>query len=134
MDNETGLEQADPNLENDPVEVTASDEILKLRADFEKRLLMADLRTEAVRAGMIDLDGLRLVDTSKIQLGSDDRIVDGRRIMTELRRIKPWLFSKASTSSVAVVPVSQPVRQKQAMDMSEEEYIAARIAVTKYQF
>ena len=74
----------------------------KLRVDFQSRLVAANLRTEAVRAGMIDLDGLKLIDLSRLQLDDTDKIVGGRQVMTELRRNKPWLFGPGSTSSAAV--------------------------------
>jgi hypothetical protein len=112
----------------------ATDDIEKLRTAFHSRLIAANLRTEAVRAGMIDLDGLRLVDLSEVSLDEGDRVVGGRRIMAELRRTKPWLFGAPSTSSAALAPASLPVRQKTAMDMTDEEYAAARTAVTKHQF
>jgi hypothetical protein len=105
-----------------------------MRADFHTRLIAANLRTEAVRAGMIDLDGLKLMDLSGVQLDDTDKLVDGRKLMMDLRRAKPWLFGAASTSSSAAAPSSQPIRQKAAMDMTDEEYAAARSAVTKYQF
>jgi hypothetical protein len=111
-----------------------TDEIEKLRTAFHSRLITANLRTEAVRAGMIDLDGLRLVDLSAVRLDDVDGIVGGRKIMAELRRTKPWLFGAPSTSSAALAPTSLPVRQKTAMDMTDEEYAAARAVVTKYQF
>ena len=104
-----------------------------LRIDFQSRLITANLRTEAVRAGMIDLDGLKLIDLSEVRLDENDKVVGGRKIMADLRRNKPWLFGVASTSSAATAPASQPVRQKTAMDMTEAEYVAARTAVTKYQ-
>jgi hypothetical protein len=110
-----------------------TEEITKLRIDFQSRLIAASMRTEAVHAGMIDLDGLKLVDLSEVHLDNNDKVIGGRRIMAELRRNKPWLFGVASTSSAAIAPASQPVRQKTAMDMSDAEYNAARIAVTKYQ-
>jgi hypothetical protein len=109
-----------------------NEEIAMLRIDFQSRLITANLRTEAVRAGMIDLDGLKLVDLSEVRLDENDKVVGGRRIMAELRRSKPWLFGVASTSSAATAPASQPVRQKTAMDMTEAEYTAARTAVTRY--
>jgi len=109
-----------------------SEEIATLRIHFQSRLIMANLQTEAVRAGMIDLDGLKLVDLSGVRLDENDKVVGGRKIMAELRRNKPWLFGVASTSSAAIAPASQPVRQKTAMDMTEAEYTAARTAVTKY--
>jgi hypothetical protein len=112
----------------------SSERFDKLQGDFQSRLLAANLRTEAVRAGMVDLDGLKLVDLSKVQLGSDDRVIGGRQLMDELRRNKPWLFMASSSSSTASAPASQQVRQKSALDMTDEEYAAARKIVTKYQF
>lgn len=109
----------------------SSDEIARIRADFQSRLVVADLRTEAVRAGMVDLDGLKLIDLSAARLGEDDKVVGARKIMDDLRRNKPWLFPVASSSSPALAPSSQPARQKTALEMSDEEYIAARAAITK---
>jgi hypothetical protein len=109
----------------------ASDEIARLRGDFQSRLVAANLRTEAVRAGMVDLDGLKLIDHTSVRLGDDDKIIGARKIMDDLRRNKPWLFPGTSSSSPAVAPSAQPVRQKTALEMSDEEYIAARNAVTK---
>ena len=83
---------------------------------------------------MIDLDGLKLIDLSAVRLDNDDRIVGGRKLMDDLRRNKPWLFGATSSSSAAIAPASQPVRQKTAMEMTDEEYAAARAAVTKHQF
>ncbi len=104
----------------------------RLRQDFQNRLLAANLRTEAVKAGMIDLDGLKLIDTAGVQLDQNDNIVGGRTLMADLRRNKPWLFSHASSSSSAVAPASQPVRQKSALEMTNDEYVAARNAITRY--
>jgi hypothetical protein len=113
---------------------TVSEDITKLRNEFQSRLVLANLRTEAVRSGMIDLDGLKLVDLSAVRLGTDDRIIGARKLMDDLRRNKPWLFGVTSSSSAAVAPASQPVRQKMALEMTDEEYTAARTAVIKYQF
>lgn len=110
---------------------SGSDEIAKLRSDFQARLVAADLRTEAVRAGIVDLDGLKLIDISSVRLGGDDKVAGARKIIDELRRNKPWLFPGVSSSSPALAPASQPVRQKTALEMSDEEYIVARAAITK---
>jgi hypothetical protein len=111
-----------------------SEEIARLRNEFQSRLVVASLRTEAVRAGMVDLDGLKLIDMSAVRLDNDDKIVGGRKLMDDFRRNKPWLFAATSSSSAANVPASQAVRQKTALEMTDEEYAAARITVTKYQF
>jgi hypothetical protein len=120
----------DGALDEQPV----AEEVVKLRGEFQARLIAASLRTEAVRAGMIDLDGLKLIDLSKVRLDENDMISEGRKLMTDLRRAKPWLFGAPSTSSAAIPPVSQPIRTKTAMDMTDEEYSAARTVATKYHF
>jgi hypothetical protein len=136
MDNSiTNLPTSDL-LPNGPIEqpVPESDEFTKLRSDFQSRLVVANLRTEAVHAGMVDLDGLKLIDLSAIRLDGEDKVVGGRKIMEDLRRNKPWLFAGRSSSNIIAAPASQPVRQKTALEMTEEEYAAARSVVTKYQF
>lgn len=107
-------------------------EIAALQSDFRTRILAANLTTEAVRAGMIDLDGLKLIDLSAVQMGEDDKIIGGPKLMDDLRRSKPWLFNVMSSSSPASAPASQPVRQKTALEMTDDEYALARAAVTKY--
>jgi hypothetical protein len=134
MDENLSASQPDPVDQPEIGDQTTTEEIAKLQRDFQSRLVAANLRTEAVRAGMIDLDGLKLVDLSDVRLDDTDKVVGGRQLMTELRRNKPWLFGATSSSSVAFAPASQPVRQKTAMDMTDEEYAVARTAVTKYQF
>jgi hypothetical protein len=131
---EYDLPEAQPASEPGADPDEESEEIVKLRGEFQSRLVVANLRTEAVRAGMIDLDGLRLIDLSAVRLADDDRVIGGRKLMDDLRRTKPWLFGVASSSSAAIAPASQPVRQKTALEMTDDEYTAARAAVTKHQF
>jgi hypothetical protein len=107
-------------------------EVRELKAEYRNRLITANLRTEAVRAGMIDLDGLKLLDTSKVELNSDDSIIEGPQLMRNLRKNKPWLFKSTSSSSLATAPNSRPIRQKTAMEMTDEEYAAARKAIVKH--
>jgi hypothetical protein len=105
-----------------------------LRRDYESRLLQANLRTEAVRAGMVDLDGLKLIDPAGVRVDSEGNILDGKALMTALRKQKPWLFGGMSSSNTTPAPSSIPVKQKMAMDMNDEEYAAARAAAVKYSY
>jgi hypothetical protein len=124
---------ADPQEPTTPVVRSAADyeqEIGDLRASYEVRLINAHLRTEAVRAGMLDLDGLKLADLSDIRLGPDDTLTGVDQVMEMLRRSKPWLFNVTkSSSSAAAAPPSQPARQKSALEMTDQEYAAARAAL-----
>jgi hypothetical protein len=129
---------------NTPIEPD-SDPIAELRAradalehrlteteqDARSRLVHAELKVEAVRAGMLDLDGLKLLDLEQVQLNSDGEIENAAHLMAQLRRAKPWLFGGTSSSSPANAPPAQPQRQKLATEMSDKEYRAARAALLK---
>lgn len=114
---------------SDEMDVTAdagedlSAEVAALRA----RLVQAELRTEAVRAGMVDLDGVRLIDASGLQLGPDG-VEGAAELVARMRDAKPWLFGRGGTSSSSAgrAPRAAPPKAKTAMEMSEEEWRAAR--------
>jgi hypothetical protein len=94
----------------------------------KSRLIRAELKVEAVRAGMVDLDGLKLLNWNDVQINSDGEIENAAYLMAQLRRAKPWLFGGTSSSSPGNAPPAQPPRQKLATEMSDEEYGAARAA------
>lgn len=97
-----------------------------LEASLRERLLRAELKAHAVRAGMVDLDGLKLLDTSALVLNDQDEVVGAAELMAATRRAKPWLFGGASTSSSAAAPPAQAPRPKLATEMDEAEWRAAR--------
>jgi hypothetical protein len=106
------------------------DEISQMRTEYASRLILARIQTEAVKAGMIDLDGLKLADLSAVTLRPDDKLIGAKEAMESLRRSKPWLFGTTlSSSSAAAAPPSQSARPRSAMEMTDEEYIAARAAL-----
>ena len=131
--------------DNDTLGETDGDQIEELRARAEalerrlteaeqearSRLVRAELKVEAVRAGMVDLDGLKLLDISSVQLNAQCELENAAHIMAQFRRAKPWLFGGASSSSPANAPSAQPPRQKLATEMSDEEYRVARAAFLK---
>jgi len=55
-------------------------------AALRARLVQAELRTEALRAGMVDLDGVRLIDPGAIRLTEAGGLEGGAALMTRLRR------------------------------------------------
>lgn len=95
-------------------------------AALRGKLMQAELRTAAARAGMIDLDGVKLVDTAGLAVNEAGELLDGPAIMTRLRQEKPWLFGRSSSSSPAVAPRASPPKAKTAMEMSVDEWRVAR--------
>ena len=116
-DTTTALQQRCEQLEREIVEV-------KQRA--EAGLVKAHLRADAMRAGMIDMDGLKMIDTSPLSVTSDGEVDGAAVLMDRIRKEKPWLFGKISTSNPVAAPPAQPLRQKLATEMTDAEYKAAR--------
>jgi hypothetical protein len=97
------------------------------------RVVRAELKVEAVRAGIVDLDGLKLLDLKDVELTSDGELANAGELMVQLKRAKPWLFGGTSSSSRTHPPPAQPLRQKLANEMTDDEYRAARAAILKHQ-
>jgi hypothetical protein len=95
-------------------------------SSHQERLIRAELKAEAIRAGMVDLDGLKLLDLSRVRLGKSGEVEGASALMAEVRQSKPWLFNHGSSSSSAVPPPSTPPQPKLATEMSDEEWRAAR--------
>jgi hypothetical protein len=126
-------------LDDDPVaELRKRAETLERRLaeteqDARARVVRAELKVEAVRAGIVDLDGLKLLDLKNVELTSEGELANAGELMARLRRAKPWLFGGTSSSSRTYPPPAQPPRQKLANEMTDEEYRAARAAILKHQ-
>jgi hypothetical protein len=103
----------------------------ELREGSDRRIIQAELRHEATRRGMIDLDGLKLIDSDAIRIDPDGTVHGVAPAMTKLRRDKPWLFGAANSSSVAGVPETAPSRTKLATEMTLAEWRAARAALLR---
>ena len=106
----------------------------QVQKETEQRLVRAELKAEAIRAGILDLDGLKLLDLSTATLNERGEVEGASTMMAQLKRDKPWLFGGTSSSSPAVPPPAQPPRQKRAMEMADAEYRAARAELLKRRF
>jgi hypothetical protein len=106
-------------------------QVRSLSEQARANLVLSELKAEAVRAGMVDLDGLKLLDSSTITVGDRGEVTGAASVMDRFRRAKPWLFGAASSTTTAVPPPSQPPRAKRATDMTPEEYRAARAALVR---
>ena len=105
--------------------------LAELEASTSVRLIRAELKTEAVRAGMVDLDGLKLIDITSLKLDDDGNLPAAAEVMRQMRRAKPWLFGGASTSSTSAAPPPTPPRPKLATEMTDDEWRAARAELLK---
>jgi hypothetical protein len=93
----------------------------------QERVIRSELKAAAIKAGMIDLDGLKLADLSKVTLKEDGE-VDGAEVMlTELKAAKPYLFGVPNSSSNPTTPPNpRNPEAKKATEMTDAEYAAAK--------
>ncbi len=122
--------------EDDPTSVPAEDaemraaalqrRLAELEAQSRERLIRAELKAEAVRAGMVDLDGLKLVNPGVLTVDEAGEVQGAAALMQSMRRAKPWLFAGVNASSTATPPRAEPPRARAATEMTTEEWLAAR--------
>lgn len=114
-------------------------------AEMEKanrnRLMKAELKAHAQKAGVVDFDDLFAVMTradtlSKIEFSDDGEVMNAGQIIADLKDSKPHFFGGVSTSSTAQVPAAaaRPAKpEKIALKMSHAEYMAARAKLGRIQ-
>jgi len=104
----------------------------RAQAEGQARLVQAELKAEAIRAGMVDLDGLKLLDLAEVKLTETGEVAEAAQVLAKLKRAKPWLFGGAMSSSAAAnAPRPEPPRTRHANELSHEEWRAAKAALVR---
>jgi hypothetical protein len=108
-------------------QLEADDKVKAASAAANDRILRSELKAEALKAGMIDLDGLKLADLSKVTLKEDGTVDGAESMLEELKKAKPYLFGSTQNSSTPGTPPNpKPPTAKKATEMTTEEYAIAR--------
>lgn len=94
----------------------------------QDRLLRAELKAAAVKAGITDLDGLKLADTSKLKLNDAGEIDGLDEFMTSFKEAKPYLFGTTggNTSPPGSKPPPKGNEPLDATKLTKEEYAKAK--------
>ena len=99
-------EEADARIRKADEEANAK--IDSVRKAAGERIVRAELAIAAVKAGMIDLDGLKLADLSKVTLEADGAVKGAEELVAQLKKEKLYLFTSAhganGTSGIATAP------------------------------
>jgi hypothetical protein len=105
-----------------------SDEAIKVaNTAANERILRSELKAHAIKAGIVDLDALKLVDMTKVKLLDDGTVEGADALFEELKKSKPYLFATTtSTSSTEKKPDPKPGEPKNVKEMTDEEYALER--------
>ena len=114
-------------MTDEPVDPPDPTEAIRAQlAQANQRLIQAELKSHAIQAGIIDLDCLKLLDTSGLDLDQDGNVPAAPAALADLKRNKPWLFAKPNSSHPAPPPVPEAPKPRMAKDMTFKEWQAAR--------
>ena len=95
----------------------------ELQKALKERLVLAELRNAALKAGMVDLDGLKLADLSSVALDERHEVSGADELVSRLKEAKPYLFARPSPGSSNPEPPPKPGDKtpKMAKDMTQAE-------------
>jgi len=101
----------------------ATEKISAAEKAAEARIIIAELKAAALKAGMVDLDGLKLADLSALKLTESGEVEGAEALMEEMKKAKPYLFgAPPSTTDPAKKPPKAAPEAKTAKDMTPEEW------------
>lgn len=100
--------------------------LVEMEARATQRLVQSELRSLALRAGLIDVDALKLIDPASLKLDDEGNLENASKLMSEFKRNKPYLFGGSNSSTTAVLPPTTPPAAKRATQMTHDEWQAAR--------
>jgi hypothetical protein len=95
-----------------------------------ERVIRAELKAAAIKAGMVDLDGLKMLDLSTVTLDDKGEVIGADALLDAAKKAKPFLFGAAVTGSTQTVPKPGEPTDKLAKDMTPAERAALRKKLT----
>lgn len=108
-------------------ERAAEDGVKTIKQEADARIIRSELKAEAIKAGMIDLDGLKLADLSKVKLTDTGDVEGATELLAALKESKPYLFGATNNSSTpGDPPKPKPNEPRDVRTMTREEYAKAK--------
>ena len=112
-------------------QTAAEAKVTEVTKAAEQRIVRSELKAYAVKAGIVDLDGLKLVDLSSVKLDENGEVVGAEALIESLKTAKPYLFGTPGSSSTRTPPSKDPPPAKSAKEMTKAEYEVAKKVITK---
>ena len=90
------------------------------------RIIRAELKAEAIKAGLVDMDALKLADLTKVTLKDDGTVEGAEALFADLKKAKPYLFGSVNSSSTQKAPATGDPAPKSVKDLSKADYEKAK--------
>lgn len=128
---ERATSEAKSAKDNAKLEADAQMKTFKDAADA--RVVRYALHAAAKAAGLVDMDGLKLLETSTVKVGDDGEVTIPADFFSKAKESKPWLFGQAATTTTSSTPPPKPAdtSAKKASEMTDAEYAAAKAEMTR---
>lgn len=113
-------------------DATTAEKVKEVQTAGDQRVIRAELKAAAVKAGMVDPAALKMLDLSKVKLGDDGEVIGADELMTAAKKAHPYLFGTQSSSSThgAPNPGDQKVKKVSEMTDAERKADAKRLGIT----
>jgi hypothetical protein len=111
------------------------DSASKAEQQLKSKVVAAELKAQAVAAGLKDLDFIKMIDTKGLIMKEDGTIEGIEKAVEELKASKPILFGaekKMSSSKNHELPNKTEVPTLDAFKMTDAEFVAEKAKLGLY--
>jgi hypothetical protein len=102
-------------------EAAAAEAVKTATEAAQTRIMTAELKAAALKAGMIDMDGLKLADLSTVKLNDNGELEGADALMTALKESKPYLFKETKSTSSTGKPPKGDTKPSTFRDLTPEQ-------------
>ncbi|KUZ66875.1 hypothetical protein WI36_24225 [Burkholderia ubonensis] len=91
-----------------------------------QRVMRAELKAHAVKAGLVDMEALELLDLSSVKFNDKGELEGADALFEAAKKAKPYLFGAQNTGSTSRTPDPAANTPRDVRKMTAAEYEAAK--------
>jgi len=129
QERETALKETSDKLT--AADAAANERVTAAEKAANDRVLRAELKAIAVKHGLVDMDGLKLLDLSAVKLLENGDVEGADALFEAAKKSKPYLFGTVAVGTTTPTPTPKDGKAPDVREMNREEYAKAKKAATK---
>ena len=106
-----------------------------IKVKSEQRIVMAELKAEAIKAGIINHNDLKILDLNSIKLDEKGDVIIPKDFFDSAKKERPYLFKISGAESgntTITTPSPSPTNiKKKLSEMTKDEYEASKNNIIK---